>query len=321
MKKILKGMKPLGVAIGVSIALASGPVAALTWYSPSTSFEDDDLDFHYTVVENEDGSMSLVPDTSYILNEGDVLIAALEIGRTYDPNGTGEDFLAPDEELTGIAAIQVIDVVDTGFGTANILFGPVDLGLNAVLGLGSTGVTVADGDAGEGAMVALWLDDSPDFSPNPPNCATISECIDLASDGALWQVDGFSGEGDEGWVAIGAQTDTSIVLGAQAEEKLGSYNYALSILTNNTGKEFGQRPCPVVLQAAGLCTGDGLSDLTGSGDVLGGAGLPDSLITDGVVARSDFDFGLNPIPEPATLALMATGLIGFGAVRRRKAKA
>lgn len=57
----------------------------------------------------------------------------------------------------------------------------------------------------------------------------------------------------------------------------------------------------------------GLVDLIGSGTITGGAGL-----NNGAFARSDIDATVNPIPEPATMALFGIGLLSIAAVGRRR---
>jgi len=311
-------LKPILAALGMGLALAftTGPVSAgVTWfpYPNITAFQDDDLDFLY----GDDGDN--------ILEVGESLIAIFEITETFGVFGGGPAAIAPDE-LTGIAAITLSAIVNLNGGVGGALndfvFAPYAGGLNAILALGGAGPlpdgadadAISDGDptSGSQAIAAMWLDSTPNLAVvGTISCTTLAQCIAQASDGNLFQVDGFAGDTDEFWVALDAQGDTSVVLAGNASSKFGTVNYALSTLFNSDGAVI-----PQTCTFAG-CVGDQLIDMIGSGDILGGQGLPASLITDGLRARSDFDFQ-KTIPEPATLALLGLGLLGMGASLRKK---
>ncbi len=110
--------------------------------------------------------------------------------------------------------------------------------------------------------------------------------------------------------------DFGAVSGIGASTKVAAVNYALSILVNNTGYTFNEVKLDCFPLGPFNCAGPGkdkLTDLVGSGDVLGGEGL-----TNGFGARSDIDVKVNVVPEPGSLALLSLALAGLGFVTRRR---
>ena len=313
--------KPILAVLGLGAALAAGPVAAdITWSPPLTLFEDDDIDFLYT----EDSSGNLVVDTDGTIDQGDVLIAVVEMDRS------GGSLIGPDIELTGLAVIQVDSVGSPDFlGNALMSFEAYAGGFNKVLDIGTLGLSLADGDALGGAMFALWVDDTPDLgisadavTAGTVSCTSLSACIDQATDGSLWEVDGFTGvdgsaTGDEFWFA-NAPVDTSTVENALPSTVMANFNAGLSILVNGTGQEVLYNSVSCFPFCGAGTPDDGFVDVSGSGTINGGLGLSPGLTSTGAFGTSDFQFAKSTtVPEPGTLALLGVGLLGFSAAQQR----
>jgi len=302
--------KKLAVGLGVGLALGCAAAQAQT-----IAFQDDDIDFLLT--------SSLQPKTSGAFAVGDVLVSVFEM-PTYTIGGV--DAIPAGQELTGIAAIQITSISGTGVGTV-ITFSAYSGGFNAI-----SPVDVADGDAGEGATVAMWLNDTGTFDLNlvfgttigtPTNCTSLIQCMTEASSGSLVQVDGFAGDADEFWtsvISVPGGADPATVRGISGATGVAQFNAAQTTFFNVTGpigfQDISGSACPTGSMAADGC----VAGPAITGPILGGAGLNAAIVADGAFARSDIDASkllATPVPEPATLALLGVSLLGFAATRRR----
>ena len=303
-------LKPIVAAMGLGLAIIAGPsAAAVTLYSPLTGFEDDNVDF----VLDANGTPNL-------LDAGDTILSIFEIGQTFAVGGSESSPITDGQELTGIAAFtfdRFADVDNDG-DSDDIVFRAYAPGLNSFLP-----IDVIGGEAGGGAVAALFLGDGTDPATSlstlgATNCADQADCIARATDGTLFEVDGFTtADGDEFWVALNAATDLSAVQAGAVSSNFANVNFALSILDGGPNT-YALQSAPA-LAAAGFDPNGGASDgligAIGSGSLLGGEGL-----INGAVAHSDFDFQkalAQQVPEPGTIALLGLGLLGMGAVRRR----
>jgi hypothetical protein len=304
----------------VALLLACSTAQAQT----ATIFgQDDDVDFLFTVVDGV-----LVPKTSGAFAEGDILVSIFELPTL---TVAGSDFIPAGSEATGIAVIQIDTItagLPSGIGTV-IDFQPYTGGFNAI-----SPIDVADGDATEGAMIAIWLDSSPDLdvefgtaTGTPTNCLNFADCLARATDGSLLQVDGFAGDLDQFWSAVitaAGGNDVGVVDDVSGSLGVAQFNAALTTFENNIpfsgAPIFFQdvitgNPCPAGTSGLDGC----IQGPTLTGPVLGGAGLNAGIAADGAFARSDIDASkLTVVPEPGTLMLMGIGLLGLAATLRRR---
>lgn len=263
--------------------------AGVTYYTPVTTFHDDNLDFVYDTGRDNVGTLGV----------GDRLISVFSFQNTLGifagqgPSGFGGD------QITGIADVTITAVL----GNGTLVFAPT--GATGLLGSFAAGTAVAVYKGAAGVLDVL-----------NSNCGTQAQCITKAQNGSLYLTAGFFGDLDSSWTSAPAAGGGTIatVQNGNSSNSFGTFNFNLSIGVNNTGVKFQTtRPC------APFCGvgGDGFVDLVGNGQILGGAGLTATEWT----ARSKTNFEVSPIPEPMSVALMGVGLLAMGGASiRRKSR-
>jgi len=195
-------------------------------------------------------------------------------------------------ELTGLFQVIVTDKVATSDpGRFNYTFG-------------------FDAAFGQGAGVVGVLFDDPAQNFARTNCATIALCESTATGGSIWATLGLT---DGFWTASNAAENTLLGALFPLTTPLGNFSMGLNFLTNNTGFSWNKVDC---VDTVNLTLSQ--VDICGQGGVLASGRLSSSATNTPYDIFNNVDFTANRVPEPATMALVALGLLGVGSSVRRK---
>lgn len=241
---------------------------------PPTQFEDNNLDYWEDL--DGDGRISV----------GDVLHSAVEFENVLDLVG-GSPAYALDQAADDLVAYATIQVASMGTVWTFQQYGAIPM------------IQVYTGGAINLDLFTAGSD------------PTLAQAVAAITDGThLWDFS-LTSDTDTYWFFIPSANNAdnpNVVANLASTSKVGSLNYALNQVWGD------DIFADVVADFADLSLGgDGLVDLIGSGDILGGRGL-----VNGAFARSDIDVALRPIPEPATLTLLGFGLLSIGALTRKR---
>jgi hypothetical protein len=243
------------------VGLLASPAFAITFFSPITQFEDDDVEFH--IDNNGNG----------LVDVGDRLVGVAEFFITNRIPAPGSAPIAP-QELTAVFDLTVAP----GSAGGSFIFTP-------------TNVTGAEGElAGRpaGTAVTLYLDNSDDLDLVTTDCGTLANCVDLANNGGIFLDGGFYGNPGAFWNALAFTNDPDLVAAGGAAESFGFYSFCLDTATNNTGFELGNQNCSF--------TG-GQTQVVGGGVIKGGQGLSDAFAR----SDNDFQIRPVPEPSTLLL--------------------
>ena len=280
-------MKTIAKMIGATALVATASVAqAYNLPIPGGSFLLSDNSAEYVIKG--------AGNTAATLQVGDILHGIFvidDISQTSILAGSGYD------ELSGVFETKITSI-GGGPGAWTYTFGA---------NTGSAFTTAY----GAGATVAWFTDPTHEYARETNTGQTAAQLEALVTDGNLLWVSGFT-DADTFWRATSATNDPSAP-GIPSNTAFGQYQWGLDLLTNNSGLLFNQVDC---FNLATLTITQ--VDQCGNGQILtptlqGGYTTP-------FPVWDDQNITMYRVPEPASLALLALGLLGLGATTRRKAK-
>lgn len=307
MKKLLLYMI-LGLFLVIGYTGQAYAVPVVPWGINQMNFVSDNS-AEYLL--NWDGVGTTASD--YTTDNGDTLLQTGDLLRgmfvvdQISYGTTNQELKAQGVEFSGVFELEVESRTKVGSTTGPISGNIYDL-YNYVFKPSSK----FENQFGTGAIVAMYVDDTLDYNrlytPDDANGFVSEEAtIDTAESPDLYWTFGFTGgtaSDGEGWNAYGAPEDVLLFTEYTIAVGIGSAHIAMNLLTNPLGPQLARE---IVSYYGGLVDFAATSGFVGIKNQTTAMNLFNNL-----------DGELKPIPEPATMLLLGTGLIGLAGFGRKK---